>query len=317
MKKIIYIAGIVVSVCMMACSDEDCLSPSFQDRNWWVNVDDPDDPLDHLIFKVYDRYKIPVFYNDTVGMVQRGEDAFGNPDIYYEVIKLNYTILGGMGDVPVARYTLSCDRDDIMDGVMLLRDYVLPKFPDYIPVPKSYLLVDTLWRGVESDQQIPYSAAAYAGMTTVAVGKLGEIKNMTEVEKLMFGGEILAASLSDVVYNDYTAELNVKFYKEVQKLGKGYWGYSNKVDVNNTSVFYPLWAHRYEYGFLHPALDKEQVEGALYYFPNKEQDVADFVALCLGFTEDEVKEAYGQYEHIMNKYYYMMEIIDAIKAAKK
>ena len=317
MKKIIYILGVIVSACMVACSGEDNLTPSFQDRNWWVNVDNPDDPLDHMIFGVYEQYGVPIFYNDTIGIESRGKDVFGNPEVYYEVIKLNYTILGGVSDAPVARYTLSYNQDDITDGVELLRDYVLPNLPDYIPSPKSYLLVDTLWLGISSDQQIPYSATAYAGMTAVAVGKLSEIKNMTEAEKLMFSGEILASSLASTIYADYTAELNTSFYKEVTKLGPGYWGYGNKVDVNNTSSFYPSWAHWYEYGFLNPALDKEQIEDALYYFPNKEQDVADFVALCLGFTEDEVKASYGQYEHIMNKYYYMMEIIDVVKSAKE
>ena len=60
-------------------------------------------------------------------------------------------------------------------------------------------------------------------------------------------------------------------------------------------------------------LDKEFREDALYYFPNKEQDVADFVALCLGFTEAEVLTTYGMYEHIINKYYFMMEIFDLLK----
>ncbi|WP_018339414.1 hypothetical protein [Butyricimonas synergistica] len=314
-KLLYYIIGIIVPAFFVACSDDDGnLRPSSQDENWWVNYDNPDDPLDHLIYEVYSQYGVAIFYNDTVGLQDRDVDAFGNPNVYYEVIKLNYGILGGATDAEAATYALSYNKDEITDGVELLRDYVLPNLPDFVPAPKSYLLVDTLRLGILNPAlQIPYAGSAYAGMTTVAVGKLGMIKTMTEEEKKMFGGEILAAPVASTVYDDYTTTLTPGFYKEVQKLGPGYWGYGNKVDINNTSSFYPKYAHWYEYGFLKPALDKEFREDALYYFPNKEQDVADFVALCLGFTEAEVLTTYGMYEHIINKYYFMMEIFDLLK----
>ena len=117
MKYIIYIFGIMTSVWLQACSGEDDLTPSSVDRNWWVNVDNQDNSLDHLIYEIFEQYKVPIFYNDTIGMENRGKDAFGNPDIYYEVIKLNYTILGGLSDSPLAIYSLSHDYEDIKNGV--------------------------------------------------------------------------------------------------------------------------------------------------------------------------------------------------------
>lgn len=77
MKKIIYVLGFVVLMCMVACSGEDDLTPSSLDNNWWVNVDNPDDPLDHFIFGVYEQYNVPIFYTDTVG-TREEKDAFGN-----------------------------------------------------------------------------------------------------------------------------------------------------------------------------------------------------------------------------------------------
>lgn len=316
MKKIVYVLGIVVSICMTACNKEDNLTPSLLDNNWWVNVDNPDDPLDHLIFGIYKQYKVPIFYNDTIGCREE-KDAFGNTVAYYEIIKLNYTILGGVSDANVVEYSLSKDRNLIMDGVELLRDYVLPKLPDFVPAPKSYLLVDTVWRGIESDQQIPYSASAYAGMTAVAVGKLHEIKNMTPAEKMLFGGEILAAPVASTIFDNYASKLEEGFYKEVKKLTQyGGYSYGAKVQVGVSGIFNPSYAHWYEYGFLYPAQDKKFIENEYYEFPSKKQDVEDFVALCLGFTEAEVEATYGRYEHIMNKYNYMMEIMDLLKNEK-
>ena len=57
MKKIIYVLGFVVLMCMEACSGEDDLTPSSLDNNWWVNVDNLDDPLDPVSYTHLDVYK--------------------------------------------------------------------------------------------------------------------------------------------------------------------------------------------------------------------------------------------------------------------
>ncbi|WP_292270588.1 hypothetical protein [Butyricimonas sp.] len=317
MKKIIYLLGITVSLGFMACSGEDDLTPSLEDRNWWVNIDNPDSPLDHAIYGVYEQYKVPIFYNDTIGVVDRGgKNSFGEPDLYYEILKLNYIVSGG-SEAPSALYSLSLNEEDLMDGVELLRDYVLPKLPGFLPKPMSYLLVDTLWRGVTTTSQTPYSAKAYAGKTTVAIGKLAEIKNMSQEDKMLMASAIIASPIAYRIFSDYkSTELNKTggFFKEMTKLGK--YGYSYMAEVNINIVgdlFKPPYAHWNEYGFINPAPDKAFIENELYFFPTQEQDVEDFVGLCLGFTKEEVEAIYGQYEHIMNKYRCMMEIVDLIK----
>ena len=317
MRKLFVILGIVAPLFWSACSGEDDLTPSDVDRNWWVNVDS-EDPLDHKIYEIYEQYGVPIFYNDTIGEENRGKDAFGNPLTYYEVIKLTYTIMGGTtSDAVEAKYTLSFNREDIENGVEFLQEYVLAKMPDFVTPPKSYLLVDTLWMGIlDTTRQEPYSASAYAGMTAVAVGKLSEIKNMTEEEKLLFGGEVLAVDIASTIEEKYDEELDEKFLHEIKTLTQySGFSYGAQVKVTGDGIFTPNKMDYREYGFLNKALDKPSVEGESYYFPLAAQDVADFVALCLGFTEEEVIAAYGQFEHIMNKYYYMMEILDLLKTA--
>lgn len=311
MRKIIYYLGFLVSMYMVACSGEDDLTPSSLDKNWWVNIDNPADPLDHFIFEVYEKYKIPIFYTDTLG-VREEQDAFGNSVVYYETIKLDYTILGGMSDAKVVEYSLSKNQDDITDGVEFLRDYVLPKLPDYVPAPRSYLLVDTLWQGLTSGQ-IRYSSAAYAGMTAVAVGKLSDIKKMTNSEKLLFGGEVLAAPVASDIYSDYKADLDAKFFKVLTQDVNQFYAYGQKVDINNTSKYNPYYAPCEDYGFLKPAQEKGIIEGSLYYFPSRNQDVNDYVALYLGFTEAQVQEIYGDKPHVLKKYGLIKEIIDRLK----
>ena len=50
-------------------------------------------------------------------------------------------------------------------------------------------------------------------MTAVAVGKLGEIKEMTASEKQLFGGEVLAAPIASDIYSDYKPILMLNFSK--------------------------------------------------------------------------------------------------------
>ena len=108
-----------------------------------------------------------------------------------------------------------------------------------------------------------------------------------------------------------------KFFKEITLAAYAWTGYGDKIDASYTGSMYPAYDHWYNFGFLYPALDKAQQEGSLYYLPNKKQDVENFVALCLGFTEEQVKQEYGEYEHVMNKYYFMMEVIETLKVDLK
>ena len=319
MKKIFYIAAIICTSFLISCNDkEDDVMPSYQDENWWVNKDNPNSVLDHAIYQAYELYGVPIFYNDTIGSQDRGTDAFGRPNIYYEVIKLNYTITGNIyGEVPNA-YVLSSNEEDIMEGVKLLRDYVLANFPDFIDVPRSYLLVDTLHMGLNDKNYLPYIGSAFSGLTTVAVGKLPDIKNMDEKEKRMLAGEILTAQVGTYIYNTYNKTDLDPFYKVLTKDVNEYYGYGNKVDINTApSKYNPSYAPCEEYGFLKPAPNRPIIEGELYYFPSRDQDVNDYVALYLGFTEEQVRELYEEdYPHVFKKYGIVKSIIEKMRAEK-
>ena len=161
--------------------------------------------------------------------------------------------------------------------------------------------------------QVRYSSAAYAGMTAVAVGKLGEIKEMTASEKQLFGGEVLAAPIASDIYSDYKSDLDAKFFKVLTQDVNQFYSYGQKVDINNTSKYNPYYAPCEDYGFLKPAQDKEIIEGSLYYFPSRDQDVKDYVALYLGFTEAELQETYGNKPHVLKKYGLIKEIIERLQ----
>ena len=74
-----YILLILVCFLTIRCnSDENELTPSRADRDWFA-IEDSDDPVGHELYLLYEKYNLPVFVNDTIGQEDRGVDYYGNP----------------------------------------------------------------------------------------------------------------------------------------------------------------------------------------------------------------------------------------------
>ncbi len=174
MKKAIYAA--VAALLVAGCGKDKDLSPSGLDRNWFA-VEDSSDPVDHLRYEIYSQTGIALFRNDTIGSIDRGLDALGNPYVYYEVLDVNYAITSR---TEVATYELSEDDDAVIAGLELMRDRVIPILPEKL-YPRCFLLVGRL--DIDQKKNRKGEASAYRGMMTTAVGRLNSIKTMSEAEK--------------------------------------------------------------------------------------------------------------------------------------
>ena len=86
-----YIWFILACFLTVGCSDENELKPSSADRDWFV-IEDSEDHIGHERFLLYEKYGIPVFVNDTIGVEERGVDYYGNPVMYYCTLDINYTV---------------------------------------------------------------------------------------------------------------------------------------------------------------------------------------------------------------------------------
>ena len=107
--KLIYIIGLWGCLSLFGCGDDDNLSPSDLDGDWYV-LTDSEDPLDHLRYTVFQTYGVPVFYNDTIGSQNRGTDYAGLPIIYYEI--LSQRGYGGKRGLPPHHEVWSALRRD-------------------------------------------------------------------------------------------------------------------------------------------------------------------------------------------------------------
>lgn len=56
--------------------------------NCMLLQDDPDDPVKHRIYEIYETYGIPVYFNDTIGRIFLKTDVHGQPVYQYEKLDL-------------------------------------------------------------------------------------------------------------------------------------------------------------------------------------------------------------------------------------
>ncbi len=211
MKKAIYAA--VAALLVAGCGKDKDLSPSGLDRNWFA-VEDSSDPVDHLRYEIYSQTGIALFRNDTIGSIDRGLDALGNPYVYYEVLDVNYAITSR---TEVATYELSEDDDAVIAGLELMRDRVIPILPGKL-YPRCFLLVGRL--DIDQKKHRKGEASAYRGMMTTAVGRLNSIKTMSEAEKKRLAAEIAAEVISVYLVNERATELE-DFYAKADASTQG------------------------------------------------------------------------------------------------
>ena len=72
---------------MIACSKESTLESRINLDELYVIQDDPDDPVKHRIYEIYETYGIPVYFNDTIGRIFWITDVQGRPG--YLSVKLD------------------------------------------------------------------------------------------------------------------------------------------------------------------------------------------------------------------------------------
>ena len=85
MRRFIYMCFCLL---MIACSKESTLESRINLDELYVIQDDPDDPVKHRIYEIYETYGIPVYFNDTIGRIFLKTDVHGQPVYQYEKLDL-------------------------------------------------------------------------------------------------------------------------------------------------------------------------------------------------------------------------------------
>ena len=302
--KILFLGYICGLFLFGSCYKENDISPSYLDRNWYV-LEDSENPLDHQRYLVYKEYGIPIFYKDTIGSQNRGVDAFGEPVIYYEVINPDYTIETMFKKTT---FELSEQEDDLINGVKLIGERVMPELISPVLYPRCFLLVKKITLSNVSS----YEANCFRGMMTTLVSCVEKLKDMSaaELKRLAMEvvGEQIGAYLADSCVVELESFINVS-RKEVNPTGTLY---SFRLLLSSSPKMAPV----ENYGFL--SFDRKEANNANTCFTVTEQrDVMDYVTEVYMNDDVAFKEKYKDYPYVLKKYDLMKKVVADMKARFK
>ena len=278
-----------VATFLASCSDDDDLTPSNLEKNWFV-LEDSDDPVDHLRYLFYEKTGIPVFYNDTIGATER-VDAFGNTYIDYATLSIEYA-LGGVGTSPMIWSYTFCPKEDVPDGLDFLEEDIMPWIPESMHI-HSFLFLDEL--------STSGSTTSFKGMNTVLVAQIPKLKDMEQSERASLKASVLSSIFAASV-SAYEDELK-PFYQTTRSYytAEDLYGYNVWYYQNRTGYYDPE-----EVGFL--GVDPTYPSC----LPTESIDVSMYVEAIFTYTEAEFEALYGEYEAVMKKYEMMVNILKTI-----
>lgn len=132
MKKWIYV---LISLIVVACGKDE-LTQNMTYENLYRIQDDPSDPVKHRVYELYEKFGVPVYFNDTIGKYYVKDDINGNPYYRYELLDLNWNFYSH--NIDKVRYEIFYQSDvsrqmsslDFVDS--LLNDLSEPLYPSII-----------------------------------------------------------------------------------------------------------------------------------------------------------------------------------------
>ena len=266
------------------------------DLDYYVVSSDYDNPIDSLRWVLYDRYGVATYYNDTIGVYDRGEmDREGNSQLYYKQLFPPYTITGWADEN--MEWTEVDDLELLRPTLEMMINHVFEGFPRIL-LPKCFLLVED-FSGATS-----VSSNYYRGLDCAVVSIEGR-------ENTLEAGEILQAEIATESVLEMFSEDLVAFYEVSTALYPDIYG----------TMLYNLYPEDHPMfpgaGIYDPEEDEPMDLGFLEfgtnYFgdeqtPTSDEDFQDYMQLLLENTQDEVYEQYADYPLVLEKY----EIVAAL-----
>lgn len=306
MKKILLLC--FVAILFVGCETDDDLTPSRLDLNWFV-LEDSSNPIDHHRYEIYKKFDIPIYYNDTIGSVDRiGLDGVYGP--YYERLQVFFSP-GVVKPAPTLHFFKLVANEDIskIDPILsFLEKEVIPAIYNKVHI-SSLLLV--------SELETPTSKNSYKGLNTVTIGKALRFNAMTEEEKRVFKGGVISGMLASGIATKNVEWLEENFYDYTYKVNP----LLKKLCYSTTRrlTLYRLYdgmvpavpsanMRLTDFGFIaalrvgDPTEDWAQV-------PDKNLDVSSYIEALFAYSSEELEVKYGKFPVVVAKLNAMKELL--------
>ncbi|MEY8590714.1 hypothetical protein AALK14_04590 [Butyricimonas hominis] len=299
MNRIYYwIVCCVLNLCV-ACNDrtdDDGVGATDLDLDYFVVSDDYDNAIDSLRYEIFKKYNIAVYYDDTIGVYDRGEkDREGNTKLFYRVIRPPYSISGWDSSLDWREVE---DKETLRPVMNMLLNYTFDDFPTLF-LPKCFYLVEWMNKGT-------YHNTMEAGMVNIAKKEntpesAAELRGdiATEGFKTYYSMELIP--FYEVTPNVY-GDIYDKFV--IYDLGVGFPEY----DMPGLGI-YEDGDEPMKFGFLRFTDYFGEMKTLLH-----EDDLEDFVKLTLSKTREDVYAEYADYPLVLEKYEIILNLWNKAKA---
>lgn len=275
-----YISLLLIAGLAICCKKEATPSPSPENANPFMRVDNAASPADHAIYELYKSSGIPVFYNDTIAtdpLLMFTYNLQLDPASYLKVNHLS-------------------DPQDIVDGVNMLKASILPYLGDSLR-PFSIMLTDSVFATPAGSRAIQ-SMTTYSALTGLVIANVAHIKNMPPDTLSAYR----AAILKNIVFAPVSTNAAINTFYAVCA------DYYNKNAFGDGSIAgYLAYKPKEQYGFL-----KVNYESAVYYqAPDQANDLDAYLGALLSMSADAFQAKYGSYPLVMQKYNILVQIVKA------
>lgn len=310
MKKIILYC--LATVLFFGCKKEEDLTPSGLDLNWFI-LQDSQNPIDHHLYQIFEKYRLPIFYNDTIGSTDRIDNQ-GAKMKYYERLQVFYFPGNSKPTNSTHNYTkiIKEDISKIDPVITFLEKEVIPVFHNKFFVQSLFLVTDLV---------SPSGDNAFKGLNTLTIGKALLFNTMTDAEKKSFKGAIIGVLTSGDIISKNTEWLETNFYNLTYKVNparnkqdfySGVFTYSLMRLYDDMAYIPPLMEMKLgDFGFI-TALKKSTIEG-IATVPTKNLDVSSYIEALFAYTTEEIEEKYGQFPVVMGKFDVMRTLLKQYK----
>ena len=304
MKRYSFLLCLMALIVWSCGDDEGNLSPSGLEKNWFA-LEDSEDPIDHLRYKIYEDTGFPIYYNDTIGSETHYSPGIGEYT-YYEVLQVFYSPGSVTPGISTARYSLvSPERKNVKEVLEFVRDEIIPSIPKGTYLP-SILLVDSLTTPSGD-------TAVYKGLTTTVLAQVHHFHEMDDAAKNLMKGAFLSSAITSKLALDEAEWLEENFYSLSYAVNPANVNRIYSIDIRNRymvsqarGTLTEIETHLGTFGMICPfspasktgiagsSLAADPYHPEQWYMPTKEQDLQMYCQAVLAFTKEEFMERYAE-----------------------
>ena len=195
MKVFRYLLGVLAFITIYSCGNEDDLVPGRVDfSDPYVITDDPNDPIQHRRYEIFQEYGVPVFFNDTIKSVFLRNDYYGTPIYQYETLDMNWNFTSHTGGQITYRYTYITDPAEQEEALDFAETYLS------VASERMYPFALFLTAAVETDTDGQIESHEY--LQSFRVLLISDVLGLTEEDMVSRSREMVNSMVLSRVQNN-------------------------------------------------------------------------------------------------------------------